>query len=82
MICAFHIYVNFSGIFLLTSPLQCVPEGLWYNRIFAAICTSVKAISRLQYYAAAGEVLLFFDYLLTLPDEVCSIESRYPHQPT
>lgn len=31
---------------------------------------SVETISRPQYYASAGEALLFFDYLLTLPDEV------------
>lgn len=50
--------------------------------MFAAICASAKAISRLQYYAAAGEMLLFFDYLLTLPDEVCFIELRCSPQST
>jgi hypothetical protein len=37
------------------------------------ISAAVETMSRLQYYAAAAETLLFFDYLLTLPDEVCFI---------
>lgn len=40
---------------------------------------AVEIIPLLQYYASAGEVLLFFDYLLTLPDEVCPTGLRYRH---
>ena len=33
----------------------------------------VEMIPRLKYYTAAAATLFFFDYLLTLPDEVCLI---------